>query len=97
MAISQSELGAGDQADIYPGLYIQHTLDELQAICANRPPRVLLSPSVCEDADIASRLEHQATEVEDFAMLESFADPYQDLLERQLRLIVKRLTASGRD
>ncbi|MCP5203644.1 MAG: hypothetical protein H6992_05730, partial [Pseudomonadales bacterium] len=39
MAISQSELGAGDQADIYPGLYIQHTLDELQAICANRPPR----------------------------------------------------------
>ena len=56
-----------------------------------------MSPSVCEDADIASRLEHQATEVEDFAMLESFADPYQDLLERQLRLIVKRLTASGRD
>ena len=94
MAISQSELGAGDRADIYPGLYIQHTLDELETICANRPPRVLLAPVVCEDPDIASRLQHQATEVMDFAMLEEFAEPYQDLLERQLRLILKRLTAT---
>lgn len=91
MAISQSELGAGDRADIYPGLYIQHTLDELETICANRPPRVLLSPIVCEDPDIASRLQHEATEVMDFAVLEEFAEPYQDLLERQLRLILKRL------
>ncbi|MEE4145678.1 MAG: hypothetical protein V2I26_12815 [Halieaceae bacterium] len=95
MAISQSELGAGDRADIYPGLYIQHTLDELETICANRPPRVLLAPVVCEDPDIASRLQHQATEVMDFAMLEEFAEPYQDLLERQLRLILKRLTATA--
>lgn len=95
MAISQSELGAGDQADIYPGLYIQHTLDELENICANRPPRVLLSPAVCEDPDIAARLEHQATELSNFAILEEFAEPYHDLLERQLRLILKRLTDSG--
>jgi uncharacterized membrane protein affecting hemolysin expression len=95
MAISQSELGAGDRADIYPGLYIQHTLDELETICANRPPRVLLAPVVCEDPDIASRLQHQATEVMDFAILEEFAEPYQDLLERQLRLILKRLTATN--
>jgi len=94
MAISQSELGAGDQADIYPGLYIQHTLDELETICANRPPRVLLSPVVCEDPDIAARLQHQATELMDFAMLEEFAEPYHDLLERQLRLILKRLLDS---
>jgi hypothetical protein len=92
MAISQSELGAGDRADIYPGLYIQHTLDELETICANRPPRVLLSPVVCEDPDVATRLQHEATEVMDFAMLDAFAEPYQDLLERQLRLILKRLT-----
>jgi hypothetical protein len=31
----------------------------------------------------------------DFAMLEDFAEPYQDLLERQLRLILKRLTATN--
>ena len=96
MAISQSELGAGDRADIYPGLYIQHTLDELETLCANRPPRVMLSPVVCEDADVASRLEHAATEVMDFATLEEFAEPYQDLLERQLRLILKRLTDPSR-
>jgi len=96
MAISQSELGTGDEADIYPGLYMQHTLDELEAICANKPPRVLLAPVVCEDLDIAGRIQHHATELGDFAMLDEFAGPYQDLLERQLRLILKRLTDPGR-
>lgn len=94
-AISQSELGVGDRTDIYPGLYMQHTLDELEAICANRPPRILLSPSVCEDADVTARLQHHATELADFALLEEFAEPYSDLLERQLRLILRRLTDSG--
>ena len=46
--------------------------------------------------DVASRLQHAATEVMDFAMLEEFAEPYQDLLERQLRLILKRLTDPSR-
>lgn len=92
MAISQSELGVGDGSDIYPGLYMQHTLDELQAVCASRPPKILLSPVACEDLDIASRLQCQVTEVRDYAMIEEFAGPYHDLLERQLRLILKRLT-----
>lgn len=92
MAIAQSELGVGDGSDIYPGLYMQHTLDELQAVCASKPPNILLSPTVCEDTDIAGRLQHQSTEVHDYAMVEEFAGPYQDLLERQLRLILKRLT-----
>ena len=46
----------------------------------------------CEDVDIAGRLQRQVTEVRDYAMIEEFAGPYQDLLERQLRLILKRLT-----
>lgn len=96
MAISQSELGVGDGSDIYPGLYMQHTLDELQAVCASKPPRILLSPTACEDMDISGRLQHQLTEVRDYAMIEEFAGTYQDLLERQLRLILKRLTDPGR-
>ncbi len=92
MAISQSELGVGTGTDIYPGLYTQHTLDELQAVCASKPPHVLLSPAVCEDIDIAGRLQHRPTEVMDYAVIEEFAGPYQDLLERQLRLILKRLS-----
>jgi uncharacterized membrane protein affecting hemolysin expression len=35
MAISQSELGVGDSTDIYPGLYMQHTLDERRGPPAN--------------------------------------------------------------
>jgi hypothetical protein len=91
MAVSQSELSAGDGADIYPGLYMQHTLDELQAVCASRPPKILLSPVACRDTDISRRVRHQATEVRDYAMVEEFAGPYRDLLKRQLRLILNRL------
>jgi hypothetical protein len=91
MAISQSELGVGSGSDIYPGLYTQHTLDELQAVCASKPPHILLSPKVCEDIDVSSRLQHRPTEVMDYSLIEEFAGPYQDLLERQLRLILKRL------
>ena len=96
MAISQSELGVGNGTDIYPGLYTQHTLDALQSVCASKPPNILLSPTVCDDTDIAGRLQHRPTEVMDYAMIEEFAGPYQDLLERQLRLVLKRLTDPGR-
>ena len=92
MAIAQSELGVGNGTDIYPGLYTQHTLDELQVVCASRPPNILLSPTICEDTDIAGRLQYRPTEVMDYAVIEEFAGPHQDLLERQLRLILKRLT-----
>jgi hypothetical protein len=96
MAIAQSELGVGNGADIYPGLYTQHTLDELQGVCASKPPNILLSPAVCEDIDIAGRLQHRPTDVMDYAVIEEFAGPYQDLLERQLRLILKRLAYPAR-
>ncbi|TGD72607.1 hypothetical protein E4634_13870 [Mangrovimicrobium sediminis] len=90
MAVGLSELGIGDSADIYPGLYMQSTLDELQQACASRPPQILLSPAVCADTDVDGRLQHHATEVLDYAMLEAVAGPYGDLLERQLQLILKR-------
>ncbi|NQX90454.1 MAG: hypothetical protein HRT77_17590, partial [Halioglobus sp.] len=96
MAISQSELGVGTGTDIYPGLYTQHALDELQSVCASKPPAILLSPAVCEDTDISGRLQHRPTEVMHYAMLEEFAGPYQDLLERQLRLVLKRLANPAR-
>lgn len=91
MAVALSELGVGDDRDIYPGLYTQSTLDELQAVCASRPPQILLAPLICSDTDIGGRLETQPTEVMDYAMLTAFAGPYEDLLERQLQLILRRL------
>ncbi|MEH6589223.1 MAG: hypothetical protein V7746_03140 [Halioglobus sp.] len=96
MAIAQSELGTGDDADIYPGLYLQHSLDELQGICASKPPKILLSPTICEDIDVDGRLEHHATELHDYSLLVDFEGPYKDLLERQLRLIWKRLAEMSR-
>ena len=91
MAIALSELGVGDESDIYPGLYLQHTLDELHSVCASKPPAILLSPASVEDVDIAGRVEHSPTELRDYEMLQDFQGPYRDLLERQLRLIWKRL------
>ncbi|QIB65812.1 hypothetical protein [Kineobactrum salinum] len=91
MAVSCSELGRGDETDIYPGLYIQSTLDELQTLCSSKPPQIMLSPSACEDIDVSSRLEHRPSELGDYVILEQFAGSWDDLLERQLRLILKRL------
>ena len=91
MAVAQSELGRGDETDIYPGLYIQSTLDELQTLCASKPPQVMLSPAVCEDIDVSSRLEQRPSELGDYCILEEFLNPWDDLLERQLRLTLKRL------
>ena len=91
LAVGLSELGRGDEGDIYPGLYLQPTLDELQNLCASKPPRVMLSPRASEDLDIGSRLELSPSELRDYAILESFAGPYQDMLDRQLQLILKKL------
>jgi hypothetical protein len=95
MAVGQSELGAGDGHDIYPGLYIQHTVDELQQLCAMRPPQILLSPAACDDDDVNGRLLLHPSELRDYSMLDSFAEPYHDLLERQLRLILRRISGSA--
>jgi hypothetical protein len=92
MAVAQSELGRGDETDIYPGLYIQSTLDELQTLCASKPPQVMLSATVCEDIDVSSRLEQRPSELGDYCILEEFLNPWDDLLERQLRLTLKRLS-----
>lgn len=91
MAVGQSELGAGDGDDIYPGLYIQHTVDELQQLCALLPPQILLSPAACADGDIDGRLLLHPSELRDYSMLDSFAEPYHDLMERQLQLILRRI------
>ena len=91
MAIGFSELGAGDASDIYPGLYMQSTLDELQLACGEAGERILLSPAIADDVDINGRLEQRPGAWGDYSALGAFAGQYQDLLERQLRLILKRM------
>lgn len=92
MAIAQSELGAGNAADIYPGLYMQHTLDELQAVCDARPTTILLSAAACSDVDVSSRIQTSANEAGDYSTIDNFHGQYRDLLDRQSQLILNRLT-----
>lgn len=95
MAIAQSELGIGNGSDIYPGLYMQSTLDELQTVCTTRPEPVLLSPTVKDDVDLAGRLQTRPSPQEGYLAMDTFQSPYNDLLERQLRLMLNRLNDPG--
>jgi hypothetical protein len=52
----------------------------------------MLSAAVCEDIDVSSRLEQRPSELGDYCILEEFLNPWDDLLERQLRLTLKRLS-----
>jgi len=91
MAIGESELGVGDASDIYPGLYIQHTLDELQMHTTDESEEILLSAEICQDMDVSARLQHVDFGSGEYRALQAFAGPYEDLLERQMRLTLKRL------
>jgi len=95
MAISQSELGVGSGSDIYPGLYTQHVLDDLQAVCAGDPAQILLSPAAREDPDIAGRLRLTPRDEDDYSVIAEFAGCYRDLLQRQLQLILRKLADPG--
>ena len=56
MAVGVSELGHGNDKDIYPGLYVQSTLDDLLHL-ANQPvDGILLSSNAAEDSGLATRI-----------------------------------------
>ncbi len=91
-AIGLSELGAGNDQDLYPGLYMQHLLDELKLVCDNQPPSILLSKTAAADQQLAGTLEIHPTEVHGYSALALFPQAQRELLERQLRLVWKHLT-----
>ncbi len=90
-AVDLSELGPGSARDLYPGLYMQHTLDQLHLVCASKPPRVLFSPDAAEDASLQRCAELAPTEVHAYSSLERFDEQHTQLLERQLRLVWSHL------
>jgi len=94
LAVASSETGMGDDNDIYPGLYIQHVLDELQTLCAKHPQGLLLHQQVCTDPGVVGKITVNTTVDNTYTQLDGFIEPYNDLLERQLRLVWKRLTTT---
>lgn len=87
LAIGLSELGPGDGRDIYPGLYIQATLDELQDLAEGDSEALLLNKRAAEDVDLNTRMKVDLRE-DGSAVINDLADGQRDLLERQLQIML---------
>ena len=95
LAVGVSELGRGDEKDIYPGLYIQSTLDELLELSNQPVEGVLLSSHAAEDRGLTTRMGIDVID-EKWMALGEISGAHLDLLERQLHLI-KRMIAPADD
>ena len=95
LAVGVSELGRGDEKDIYPGLYIQSTLDELLELSNQPVEGVLLSSHAAEDRGLTTRMGIDVID-EKWMALGEISGAHLDLLERQLQLI-KRMIAPADD
>ena len=93
MAIGLSELGRGDDQDIYPGLYIQATLDELLDLANQDVEDILLSSHAAEDRGLTARVGIDVID-ERWMALGGISGKHLDLLERQLQ-ILRRIVASA--
>ena len=91
MAVGVSELGHGNDKDIYPGLYVQSTLDDLLHL-ANQPvDGILLSSNAAEDSGLATRIGIDVID-EKWMALGEISSAHLDLLERQLDLMTRLIT-----
>lgn len=95
LAVGVSELGRGDEKDIYPGLYIQSTLDELLELSNQPVEGVLLSSHAAEDRGLTTRMGIDVID-EKWMAVGEISGAHLDLLERQLHLI-KRMIAPADD
>jgi len=95
MAIGISELGRGDDEDIYPGLYTQATLDDLLALAQQDLDGILLSSRAAEDTGLTARIGIDVID-EQWMALGDISGTHLDLLERQL-LILQRAIAPSDD
>jgi len=89
LACGFSSCGIGSSTDIYPDLYNQHLIDELESTTSDNPENILLTDGVVEDMQVSSRclLSNEAGHW----ILAGFAEPYHDLLERQEELLLREL------
>ena len=85
-AIGVSELGRGDAEDIYPGLYIQATLDELLELAHQDVDAILLSSRAAEDDGLTARVGIDVID-ERWMALGDIGSRHMDLLIRQLALL----------
>jgi hypothetical protein len=90
-----SEAGAPNRRDIYPGLYSQHVIDELQLLAAADPTGILLTETACDEGSLSNKARLEPCEQNGAGhkaqCLQGFSEPVLDLLQRQLQLLLKQL------
>ena len=91
MAIGISELGRGDDEDIYPGLYTQATLDDLLELANRDLDGILLSSRAAEDSGLTARIGIDVID-EQWMALGDISGAHLDLLERQLQILQRVIT-----
>lgn len=96
MAIGISELGHGDDQDIYPGLYIQAALDDLLTLANEDLPAILLSSRAAEDDGLTTRMGIDVID-EKWMALGDISDAHLALLERQLLILKRALFQTDED
>ena len=89
LACGFSEIGVGSGVDIYPDLYNQHLIDELESATGGDAENILLTDTVAEDLQVSSRC--RLSKEQGHWSLAGFIEPYHDLLERQQELLLREL------
>jgi hypothetical protein len=89
MACGFTEVGTGSSEDVYPDLYNQHLIDELEAATNGDSESILLMNAVATDVQV--NLCCSLSRDENHSSLDGFSEPYHDLLERQQQLLLANL------
>ena len=90
LSLGGSELGKGDERDIYPGLYTQAAVDELETLARKTYDGIHVTNFVSRDLDLVTRMAVEPAGGDGFR-LGDLADGQRDLLERQLQILLKAL------
>jgi len=90
LSLGGSELGRGDERDIYPGLYTQAAVDELEVVARQTQDGIHITDFVSQDLDLVTRMAVEPAGDDGFR-LGDLADGQRDLLERQLQILLKAL------
>jgi hypothetical protein len=90
LAVGDSELGRGDSEDIYPGLYTQAAVDELEALARQSGNEIHLFESLLQDVQLINRVSIEEATAGRY-QLGKFADGHRDLLERQREILLRAL------
>ncbi len=93
LAVGGSELGRGDGEDIYPGLYTQAAVDELEALARQSGNEIHLSETLTQDVQLMNRVGIEEAPPGRY-QLGKFADGHRDLVERQREILLRALIIS---